>query len=205
MSEPETAQWIEHYATQGTVFYDVGACVGEFSVLAWGCKAIVFAFEPHPANFSALARGRSTSLGLSTEITALPVALSSEVQIASLGIMSGDFGSVGHTLGKHAREGKEFKGYVSVLSAPLDWVIKQFALPWPTMMKIDVDGCEERVLLGAHETLRRPELKYVMVEVNGEDSEVPGLMKRAGFRQTDSVTVASFANNCFFERVTCER
>jgi hypothetical protein len=39
-------------------------------------------------------------------------------------------------------------------------------LPVPTQIKIDVDGIEHKVLAGAHETLRNPILKSVLVELN---------------------------------------
>ena len=55
-----------------------------------------------------------------------------------------------------------------LLAAPLDQVVSTFGLPRPTLMKIDVDGVEDRLLTGAAEVLRDPGLRSVLIEVDQE-------------------------------------
>jgi hypothetical protein len=54
----------------------------------------------------------------------------------------------------------------------LDSLIGMFSLPTPTLIKLDVDGSEAAVLAGARETLRRPELRSLVVEVETATTDV---------------------------------
>jgi len=56
--EAGTCEWIENEVAPGEVFYDIGANIGIYSVLAAfrvGESGRVYAFEPHSANFTRLA------------------------------------------------------------------------------------------------------------------------------------------------------
>src|SRR5437870_4012373 len=54
--EPETLKWISDYVQAGDVFYDIGACLGQYSFLAAKKGANVAAFEPSFSNFHALTK-----------------------------------------------------------------------------------------------------------------------------------------------------
>ena len=57
LSEPETINFILRFLKPGMVFWDIGAHIGEFSLLAAravGEKGEVHAFEPNPENFDLL-------------------------------------------------------------------------------------------------------------------------------------------------------
>jgi hypothetical protein len=57
IKEPQTCEWIKSEVKAGQVFYDIGANIGIYSILAAkyvGGVGRVYAFEPHNANFSRL-------------------------------------------------------------------------------------------------------------------------------------------------------
>jgi len=81
----------------------------------------------------------------------------------------------------------------------------QFGLPAPNYLKIDVDSIEERILAGACETLRDPELRSVLIEVETADTprndRLAEALAAAGFRRTLRSTInQGGAVNEIFER-----
>jgi hypothetical protein len=76
--EPGTVDWIETMFEAGDVFYDVGANVGAFSLVAFKHlrgNARIYAFEPAFATFSQLCRNVIIN-GATECIVPLPLALS---------------------------------------------------------------------------------------------------------------------------------
>jgi FkbM family methyltransferase len=53
-----------------------------------------------------------------------------------------------------------------VLAMTLDDMVSTFQLPAPNHLKIDVDGAEDRVLMGAGRTLKSPTLRSVLIEAD---------------------------------------
>ena len=47
----------------------------------------------------------------------------------------------------------------------LDDLTGKFDLPFPSHIKVDVDGIEDRIVAGAERTLEVPRLKSVLIEV----------------------------------------
>jgi len=70
------------------------------------------------------------------------------------------------------------------LSYRLDDLVRQFGLPMPNHIKIDVDGAEYQILEGAHKILAHPELSSVLLEINekrGVADEIVGLLEKNRF------------------------
>ena len=79
-----------------------------------------------------------------------------------------------------------------VLSFRLDDFIEQFKLPYPQHIKIDVDGIEEKILMGAEKTLANPQLKSVFVEINCsniEGKQIIQLLNEYGFKVTSQTKI----------------
>lgn len=174
--EPETIDWIETFFKKGDVFYDVGANVGAYSLVASGfCHGDIkiYAFEPGFLNFSQLCKNVFTN-SMEQSITPMQVALSNTTGMEVFNYENLITGGAIHTLGKPVDyKGESFKPVVKqqVFSYRVDDLISQFNIPVPNHIKIDVDGIEFDVLKGADQALDDPALKTVLLELEDGDDE----------------------------------
>jgi FkbM family methyltransferase len=134
----------------GSVFFDVGAQAGYHTLLASqlvGRHGLVFAFEPVPTNAANIRR--HLALNAVRNVVVVEGAVS-DVDGTAL-FDSGVNLMSGHLCGM---------GTLSVRSLTLDHEIERGALPEPDFIKIDVEGAEAQVLLGAQNLLasRHPRL-----------------------------------------------
>src|SRR5207237_7374841 len=97
--EPWTVRWIEQNLRAGDVFYDVGANVGAYALVAaaLGTTAQVVAIEPASANYAALCDNIRLN-GREDRIVPLPVALAEETRLQTLGSQDVSAGAAGHAL-----------------------------------------------------------------------------------------------------------
>lgn len=181
--EPETVAWIEQTFRNGDVFYDVGANVGAYSLLAsqhGGADSIAYAFEPTFSTYAALARNVILN-GVEGRVVPLNIALAAATGFAPISFSSLRAGGAMHTFGERpAGEGP----WQPVLAFRLDDLVRDFGLRSPTHLKVDVDGAELSMLRGSRDTLGSGSLRTVLVEVTetqAEATEILGLLIEAGF------------------------
>jgi FkbM family methyltransferase len=187
--EADTVDWIEKFMHDGDVFYDVGANVGPYSLVAakyFAGKVKVFAFEPAFLNFSQLCRNVHLN-HCQDIITPLSVALADETSLGAFNYQGLLAGSALHTFGAPVdSSGERFDPVLRqpMLGYRLDDLIAQFRLPVPNHIKIDVDGIELAVLRGAERTLKSGAVKSMVVEVEEDrnEQEITGWLLGAGFR-----------------------
>lgn len=178
--EPETIAWLERHIKPGDVFYDVGACIGAYSLVAAHLGSAVYAFEPSAHNYRQLVR--NVCLNDMRQIRALPLGIGAKSAIRYMNLSSGETGAASHGVSDFA-SGPLAQAF---LEKSLDDLIERTYIRPPTLMKIDVDGGEEAVLIGAAATLRHPGLRSVQIEASDESQEaVREHMERAGFFEAD--------------------
>lgn len=200
--EPETVDWIRRTLQAGAVFCDVGANIGGYALFAarWTRgAATVYAIEPSPSTFARLVENIRLN-ALETTVIPFPVAAGRVTEMAGFRYASDQPGSARHpglgdpltTAGDHAP--------VLVPVFRLDDLVRIFALRAPSHLKIDVDGYELDVLLGAEQMLRSDRLRGVLVEVDvsrGTAAEVRSLLTSHGFtveheRRHDDTTICNW-------------
>jgi FkbM family methyltransferase len=187
--EPDTVQWIEDTMRPGDVFYDVGANVGAYSLVAAKCFAgavKVYAFEPAYLNFSQLCRNLVLN-NCQDSVFPLSIALSNQTTIGAFNYHDLVSGGSLHTFGEAVDYmGRTFTPVFTqtMLSYRLDDLIDQFKLPKPTHIKIDVDGIEKAVLEGAQKMLLDRSLRTVIVELEAGqgEREITELLVDSGFK-----------------------
>jgi FkbM family methyltransferase len=171
--EPETLAWIDAFEPPCR-FWDIGANIGVFSIYA-GLRAgvEVRAFEPAAASYQALCRNIAAN-GLGDRVAAYCIAIGDRTQLGRLNLSATNAGSVfnafestddcfGNEIAVAFRQG--------MVGFSIDGFRRLFGLPAPHYLKIDVDSTEERILAGAAETLRDPDLRSVLIEL--EAAETP--------------------------------
>jgi FkbM family methyltransferase len=187
--EPETITWIEKNVKPQDVFYDIGANVGAYSLVAAQLhkgKVQVFAFEPSFSTYYQLCRNIILN-GCQKSIFPYLIALTEKTDLLTFHYRSVESGSAEHFLStatsllpidmKPVYEQKVF-------SFSLDTLVKDYHFPLPQYIKLDVDGAEYSVLLGALETLKTGTIKSILVEVraiNQQDEMVVKYLTAMGY------------------------
>ena len=118
--EPETIQWIQEYVKPGDVFFDVGANVGAYSLVAAKTtdgKAKIYAFEPAFPNYAQLCRNVFLN-NCAQSIVPLPVALSDRTGLDMFNYRTMISGGAHHAYGKA----------IDFRSDPFDPIFQQGAL-----------------------------------------------------------------------------
>ena len=136
---------IEKGVQAGCVFYDIGANVGYYSLMAARLSAPngrVVAFEPLPRNIAFIQRHVALNR-LENRITVVKAAVSDHSGTAwfdpDISTSKGHIAEVGQ---------------LEVRLVCLDELVKESKIPLPDVMKIDVEGAEAEVLRGAMHILQ---------------------------------------------------
>ena len=184
--EPETIAWIDGFETPCR-FWDIGANIGVFSIYA-GLRAgiEVRAFEPAAASYGALCRNIEANR-LDERVWAYCLALGDRTELGRLYLSATNAGSVFNAFdGSEDCFGNKIEMVFQqgMVGFSLDGFRRLFGLPAPNYLKIDVDSTEERILAGASETLRDPELRSVLLELEAADTarntRLRGALEAAG-------------------------
>jgi len=178
--QPATIEWIDGFQP-GSVFWDVGASIGVFSLYAaLGTDTKVIAFEPAAVNYYLLSANCEAN-SLLDQIDCLLVGLGSEPAIARLEVSQFRPGKSFSFRG-HKDLPYETKQAAVVLSA--DQLVEQYGLPCPNYVKIDAPGSAEAIIAGVSRTLRRPEVRQIHLEVREKSKggqRIIEMLKQSGF------------------------
>jgi len=201
--------FVLHLLEVDDLFVDVGANVGSYTVLAGAVRgARCISFEPVPTTFAGLLRNVDLN------------GIAARVRCYNAGISDTE-GTATFTVDRGCENRVLADGEIGIktLTAPihiLDSVLKDES---PTLLKVDVEGLETRVVRGACETLGKQSLLAVILEVGDganrygfDGREVTGLMGDHGFapylydpfrrelQAIDSATQRACSGNCLFVR-----
>jgi len=157
LHEFEDMAFVLHALHEGDGFADVGANVGSYTILAGGAAgARCISIEPVPGAFGHLLDNINLNK-IGDRVTALNIGIGKESGV--LRFTSG-LDTVNHVLA----ESEERRESIEVGVERLDDVLSGFE---PAIIKIDVEGFETNVVLGAQEVLSRKSLLAVIMELNG--------------------------------------
>jgi FkbM family methyltransferase len=172
IKEPGTCDWIKQDLIPGEIFYDIGANIGVYTVLAAKCtgeNGRVFAFEPHCGSFSRLLENIHIN-NLERIVTPCNFALYDQQGFFPFNYFSGEAATSHSQIGSARGDSQlEFQPEISELkySASIDSLIATREFPPPHHIKIDVDGSEFAILRGMNTLMKssqRP--KSIQVEID---------------------------------------
>lgn len=154
-----------HELREADIVWDVGAGFGLYALFAGkaiGSSGRVVAFEPEPAMRSLL----SKNIQLNNEdcIFVREEALADQEGTALLFPPANPNPGTGSLVGRTDYRLKRRGINVNLRTA--DLLVRSHVVPGPTVMKIDVEGAEGRVLEGAGDLLRQADLRTVFCEVH---------------------------------------
>jgi FkbM family methyltransferase len=192
VEESWTIAWMRA-VPPGSVVYDVGANIGVDSLIAAEDqdRAVkVVAIEPFPANFASLVKNIVLN-GLQDRVIPVPCGLGRTTKLVRYNWANVEPGGALHSFGAivKPRTGEIVtpQAHHECICYRLDDLVKLPDLPFPTHMKIDVDGSELDVLAGADDVLRDQRCRALQVEVVDTDDDrarsqsVIQLLEAAGF------------------------
>ena len=191
--EPGTIAWLDGFEP-GAVFWDIGANIGVYALYAAVVRECrVLAFEPAAANYF----GLNTNIvlnGLDGQVQAFCLAVDRTNRLGAMQMRDQVIGTALHTFGEATDyRGKPFTpaSRQGALALSIDALVEQFAAPFPSHIKIDVDGLETAVVAGGARTIRDPRLRSVLIEVDLNDTDevqaISSLLEASGLVRDDDV------------------
>jgi FkbM family methyltransferase len=162
-----------HLLRPGDLFLDVGANLGSYSLLAAGVAGShCLAFEPVPSTFTRLQEALAINdLGARAEARNLALVGPERVAAGENLVFSADR-DCQNSFVDASYPGRKIIVNISTLD-------EQCAGSAPTLMKVDVEGFEQDVLLGAQAVLAAESLLAIIIE--GQTEAVNAILRTAGF------------------------
>lgn len=170
--EIEFQKLLAHHLQPGWIFYDIGANVGFYTLLASkfvGEGGSVISFEPNPRNMEFLRRHIELNGLINVRVIQAAVSDTSGRESFSLneGPEQGHLSTAGELL---------------VETAKLDDLLQNREIPPPDAVKIDIEGAELRALHGGRKLLRlHPPLIFLATHGYGNHEACCALLSDLGY------------------------
>lgn len=187
--EPETVEWLEECAKKGGTLYDVGANIGAVSLL-YAANIVskygelpagsVLSFEPGFSTFSKLCKNIVIN-NWGGGILPFSSPLSNKVGSDVFSMQTIESGSSGHSLSGSKDCHLSYQLDFPVITSTIDHLHYELGFPAPKWIKIDVDGHDYEVLLGAERVISDGHVKSVLIEKNEKETEIRAFMQQYGF------------------------
>jgi FkbM family methyltransferase len=176
--EPNEFALLDRILRPGMVFVDVGANDGYYTLFAArriGAAGRVIAVEPSTRERVNLNRNIARN-GL-VNVTVIPAALGAACGMADLHLAQGVHS--GHnTLGRFANDGVKAESVERVTVRTLDEVAGEIGLDRIDFMKIDVEGAEAAVIIGARRVIEATQ-PLILLEISDKALRAQGSGARA--------------------------
>ncbi|GAC19923.1 FkbM family methyltransferase [Paraglaciecola arctica] len=206
--EPDLLDFIDKIEL-GSVFFDIGASNGIFSIYAANKGLNVYAFEPEIQNFGLLGKNvflNNNSLGT---LHSFNIALSDQTRQGQMFIANYEAGGHMKILDTPQLVGSDSKfepAFIqNSLCYKLDDFIALFSIPSPNYIKIDVDGSEYQTLCGMEAVLDTGSVHSLFIEVDDTSSsakDIHNFIMSKGFQSISKTQVQNYQglNNYVYTR-----
>lgn len=158
LHEFEDMGFLLHFLRETDVFFDIGANIGSYTILASGhCKAKSICFEPITTTFKTLQKNIDLNQ-LQNVATAKNIGIG---ESESMLTFTNSMDTVNHVV----TTSDDSMLISNVAVYPADFFLKDYKCP--ALVKIDVEGYEATVLKGMPLILQNQNLKAIIIELNG--------------------------------------
>ncbi len=155
--ERRTQASYRRHLQRGDIALDVGANLGGHAIpmaKLVGPSGRVIAIEPTDSAFRKLCRNLALNANLSTRVTPLQMAMLTDPGDSVPGLIYSSW-PIAPQRDIHPAHGGRLQQTTGAVASSVDAVVHALSLPRVDFIKIDVDGAEPGVILGAKSTLRR--------------------------------------------------
>lgn len=166
-NEQPVQEAIAEHTRADMVFYDIGANIGFFTVLAAslvGPSGHVYAFEPVETNVAAI--NRNVRLNHFSNVTVLPVAVTERSGHAALTLAR----HIGGAALAEAGAPPDATKTITIETIALDDIVRRGRARPPHVVKIDVEGAELQVLRGMAHVIAEHK-PVIIFEVDAAEQE----------------------------------
>jgi FkbM family methyltransferase len=191
VKEEGTVRFIRTEVKPGDVFYDIGANIGPYTLMA--AKRVrpngtVYAFEPHVSNFHSLMENvRLNELG--DVVKVMSSALCDREGFFDFNYYMSDAGTSMSQLGDDRDDhDRAFRPVFTERkhATTIDELIQDRVIERATLIKIDVDGNELLILKGMKTLLEHAPPRAILMEINvRRKDELYEFMKQHDFEEID--------------------
>ncbi len=164
--EYHVKKFILKHSANGDIFFDIGACIGDYSVWMTKNNRKAFAFEPSPQNFSLLKRNVELNQMIN-EIEVFNYGLGEHTETLSFSVPSDNKGQSSGT--RKFRNGATERVEIRKFDEVLDQL--KISTDANFIVKIDVEGMEDQVLKGMQNFLGSVRRLVLVYEAKFTDNE----------------------------------
>jgi FkbM family methyltransferase len=204
--EPETIRWINSMPAK-SVFWDIGANIGTFSIYAAKNGVDVVAIEPSFFNLEILNRN-VISNQVSEKVTIIPIGVGNTTsqQNFYLSARQLTWGGAHNSLGVNVGfDGMPFDEPIVLksLSFSVDDLVQIFSQASPNYLKIDVDGLEAEVLKGSVQTLGTVDSILIEVDTDFENQrdEINQILVKYNFELKEETNDKQGTSNQIWQKI----
>lgn len=183
--DPSLFNWVREFVRKDNIVWDIGANVGLFSFSSAhlaGSNGLIVAIEADPWLVQLLRKSSRLQPSSSAPVHIVSAAVAKSVDLRTFHIASRSR-STNYLMGYGSTQAGEVAETQIVVTVSLDWLSERYGLP--DLIKIDVEGAELEVLLGAS-TLLEKKRPILLCEVTAETAaEVTRFLRKKEYRLFD--------------------
>ncbi len=194
--EPDTINWLNNLGKRNKVLYDIGGNMGIYSIyFSKKFNSLSYIFEPSFRNLNLIERNiRLNNVNNKISIIPNPIYKKNIVSklfqlksnVAGSATSTFDNKNIKERLSNLIAQKSQMIG-INVLSFSLDNLVRNKIIKKPDLIKIDVDGNEYDVILGAQKTLLNGKNLSILIEIQSYNkNKTLKLLKRLGFKIVSS-------------------
>jgi FkbM family methyltransferase len=180
--QPATIEWIDQFSAD-SVFWDVGANVGVYTLYAaLRGKTRVVAIEPAAVNYFLLTANCEANR-LDGRVDCLLLGLGDGRAVTRLAVSQFE-PARSFSFRERPNQRYSFDGRQAALILSIDDLVSTYGLPCPNYIKIDAPGMSEAIIAGGMQTLQRPDVREVHIELREQSKggrRIAEMLAQAGF------------------------